>query len=788
MKRLFSVVLAICIMMSCVLTTDFILLNAGAVKTDVAEISAGTGPQDNVQGSVILHCFNWSYNSIKSNLSAIKAAGYTAVQTSPVQSPKDFNSSWSDQSGQWWKLYQPLDFNISNHTWLGTKSELKSLCDEAEKMGIKVIVDVVANHVANNQEGGGYGNINGGVASNLRRNDFYHDNYNWANDNSRYEMTMGHIGMPDLNTAHPDVQNIVKNFLNECISIGVDGFRFDAAKHIELPNDQGNSSNFWPTVINGSQASTSKEIYYYGEILNGCGTDINNYTKYMSITDNNTGDAILVAANNNNASSLANSSYFKGASADKSVLWVESHDTNMGHSGSAGLSQTSGVSDSTIIKAWGMVGSRADSTALFFARPAHNMGQASTNTTWKSTPVAEVNKFKNYFDGQSEHLSSEGSIAYNERGTSGVVLVNANGGSASVNVRANKIADGTYKDTVSGGTFTVSGGRITGNIGSSGVAVVYNPSSTPVVTPTQTPTQAPTVAPTQPQYTKYRLGDVNLDGEINIIDASKIQSHLAMINPITGTSLKTADVNKDSNVDIADAALIQRFLANMSASGSHCGEYINVEVENVVPVPDVKGDYVYYKNTSNWSNVMIYYWSDSNSNMISWPGVSMKHLSDDIYYCEVPDDIDYVIFTNGSGDQTQNINFTGINMIYNNGNWSAYGNVVKPTSSPVTPTQAPTTPPTQSPNIPQGNYIYYKNNENWGEVKVYYWNDNNSGMTSWPGQHMEPIGNNVYRAEIPSEATMVVFNNNNQGKQSSDIRLEGMNKIYDNGSWSTYYG
>ncbi|MDA6859523.1 alpha-amylase family glycosyl hydrolase, partial [Escherichia coli] len=32
----------------------------------------------------------------------------------------------------------------------GTKAEFKAMCDEAEKYGIKVIVDVVANHMANN--------------------------------------------------------------------------------------------------------------------------------------------------------------------------------------------------------------------------------------------------------------------------------------------------------------------------------------------------------------------------------------------------------------------------------------------------------------------------------------------------------------------------------------------------------------------------------------------------------------------------------------------------------------
>lgn len=785
MKRFLSLALTLCIMLSCVATCSFSLFDTQAVAVDVSTTAASTGPQSDIEGSAILHCFNWSYNSIKSNLSAIKAAGYTAVQTSPVQSPKDYNGGWNNQEGQWWKLYQPLDFSISNNTWLGNKNDLRALCTEAEKIGIKVIVDVVANHVANNYEGGGYSNVNGGVASNLKRSDFYHDYNDWANDSNRYAMTMGHIGMPDLNTAHPDVQNIVKNFLIECINVGVDGFRFDAAKHIELPNDQGCGSNFWPTVINGSQNATSNKIFYYGEILNGCATDIGNYTQYMSITDNYSSDAVLVATNNGNASAMANSNYAKGAAPDKNVLWVESHDTHMGSSGSAGIQKTSGISDDKIVKAWAIVGSRAYSTSLFFARPASNMGQASSNTTWKSKAVTEVNKFKNFFDGQSEHLSSDNSIAYVERGTSGVVLVNANGSSTSVNVPAKMMQSGTYKDAVTGNTFTVSNGRISGNIGNTGVAVVYNPSSS--VEPTQPSTQKPTQ--TQPPKVKLLLGDVNLDKEINILDATAVQKHIASITLCVGDSLIAGDVNQDKNLDIMDATIIQRELAGETVKNSYCGQYIEIESNDdptteTVPLP--VGDYVYYKNTNNWSKVMIYYWSDSNSSMISWPGKDMTEYRDGVYYAQVPDDVDYVIFSNGSNEQTENINFAGINKIYDNGSWSDLG-VEVPTQQP---TQQPTQLPTQANThyVPQGNYIYFKNNDNWGEVKVYYWSDSNSGMTSWPGLHMEHIGNDVYKAEIPSEVNMVVFNNNNQGQQTGDIRLEGMNKIYDNGSWRDYTG
>ena len=49
--------------------------------------------QSNVQDGVILHAFNWSYNAIKEKLPEIAAAGYSTVQTSPVQPPRDYSTS-----------------------------------------------------------------------------------------------------------------------------------------------------------------------------------------------------------------------------------------------------------------------------------------------------------------------------------------------------------------------------------------------------------------------------------------------------------------------------------------------------------------------------------------------------------------------------------------------------------------------------------------------------------------------------------------------------------------------
>ncbi|MBQ4250477.1 MAG: hypothetical protein II701_00985, partial [Ruminococcus sp.] len=491
-RKLVSVVAAATVLTS---SLAFTFSSYAATVPADTEVSADTAIQENVQDGVILHAFNWSYNSIKENLPAIAAAGYSTVQTSPVQQPKDFSAS-TDVAGQWWKLYQPVSMQIAQKSWLGTKAELTALCSEADKYGIKIICDIVSNHFGNLSEQAGANSLSDQVATyqpdfyNNKSSYFRSNNFN-ADDSSIQKTVQGHVSnCPDLNTGNSNVQQAALNLLKECIDCGVDGFRFDAAKHIETPNDGSYGSQYWPVVANGaktyySQKNPGKSLFIYGEILNTCGTGRNfgNYTPYINVTDNKTGDACLAAVNNKNAGSAASSQYKAGVAASKVVLWAESHDTYEGNSGSGGLSNTSGVSDETIAKAWAIVAARKDATALFFARPgtAH-MGEASTDASYKSSAVAEVNKFHNLFVGQSEKLGSSGSIAYVQRGGKGIVLSNVSGTSTTVSVANTGMANGTYTDMVSGNTFTVSNGTVSGSIGSTGVAVVYQGQTTPKAT------------------------------------------------------------------------------------------------------------------------------------------------------------------------------------------------------------------------------------------------------------------------------------------------------------------
>ncbi len=105
--------------------------------------------------------------------------------------------------------------------------------------------------------------------------------------------------------------------------IVIDGaavFRFDTAKHIELPDDPDYGSQFWPTVLeNGAE-------FQYGELLQDSISRDSEYVKYMNITASNYGENLISAINNNDFSVNRILEYDPIINPSQLVTWVESHD------------------------------------------------------------------------------------------------------------------------------------------------------------------------------------------------------------------------------------------------------------------------------------------------------------------------------------------------------------------------------------------------------------------------------------------------------------------------------
>ena len=58
-----------------------------------------------------------------------------------------------------------------------------------------------------------------------------------------------------------------------------------------------------------------------------------------------------------------------------------------------------------------------------------------------------------------------------------------------------------------------------------------------------------------------RMGDVNMDGYINIFDATEVQCHIASLLELTDDQMTVADVNYDGEINIFDVTQIQMYVA-----------------------------------------------------------------------------------------------------------------------------------------------------------------------------------------------------------------------------------
>ena len=358
-----------------------------------ASQAAKYGLADDIQDGAILHAWCWSFNTIKENMKDIAAAGFTTVQTSPANECKDTysnmklmgNDEINGTDGCWWWQYQPTDWKIGNYQ-LGTRDDFKAMCAEADKYGIKVIVDVIPNHTTPDlpKVSDNLYNAVGG------KDNLYHANgfkkiTQWGN---RYECTTGQMGgLPDVHTVYPDFQAYFLMYLNDLIACGADGFRYDTAKHIGVPSDpldaKSTRNNFWPVVTGEESAKgvtlSDKNVFTYGEVLQGDNVPESEYAKYMRMTASSYGETLrgAVTGNSFDVNSISN---WRHASPGRLVTWVESHDTYC----NAGVS--SRMTDEQLRLAWAVIAARKDGTPLFYSRPDGSNG--ASGNRWGNNVLA----------------------------------------------------------------------------------------------------------------------------------------------------------------------------------------------------------------------------------------------------------------------------------------------------------------------------------------------------------------------------------------------------------------
>lgn len=240
----------------------------------------------------VVQLLNWKLKTIEGILDDIERQGFDTIQINPMQPFKDENEF------HWWSSYQPFDFDIGNR--FGTEQDLQKLCAEAKKRGIDIIVDIVFNHMANKS---GYEQLtpHNNVNPKLRDNQgVWKQPIMLQNGDNRYEAVRHNIGLPGLNYANEELQTMLLDYLMRLKQLGVSGFRFDAAKHIGLPNDGVNFFNVLKRFLENNN------LYAYGEFLGG---DLNWRNEFSNYLDVLTNYSVMVS------------------DIDKHVSFLESHDS-----------------------------------------------------------------------------------------------------------------------------------------------------------------------------------------------------------------------------------------------------------------------------------------------------------------------------------------------------------------------------------------------------------------------------------------------------------------------------
>ncbi|WP_288266251.1 alpha-amylase family protein [uncultured Bifidobacterium sp.] len=324
--------------------------------------------------------------------------GYTSVQTEPMSAIKTDPANGKKFDKNWYYVYQPTDTTIGNFV-VGSEQDLKDMCAEAHKYGVRIIVDVVANHFTSDWNA---------IGSDWKDTSLFHARTNCPGNagdkidySNRWQVTHCHLlGLWDINTENQTAANKMKDFLVEAVNDGVDGFRFDAAKHVELPDEFPQHSVYWDTILkNGAQ-------YQYGEVLQGDSSlsytgYTNMFTRYSSdgggATASDYGKTVRAAIsssslNAGNLSSLRNG----GAKDDQLVTWVESHDNYANDD-----KESTYLNDYQLRMGWAIIGSRAGGAPLYFNRPVGSggnnpqfaeqsqLGDAGDNM-WKDKAVVAV--------------------------------------------------------------------------------------------------------------------------------------------------------------------------------------------------------------------------------------------------------------------------------------------------------------------------------------------------------------------------------------------------------------
>lgn len=377
---------------------------------------------------------------------------------------------------EWWAAYQPVSHEIDSR--LGTREEFADMVARCDAAGVDVIADAVINHMTGQDDPG-----TGWAGSSYEHysypglyaaDDFHHCGLTGADDIEDYTsreqvQTCELVNLADLDTARPAVREKIVAYLDDLLSLGVAGFRIDAAKHMA-------AEDVAAIVAALPRASDTQGPRIMSEVIRGGGEPVQpeEYTGFGEVFEfTYARDLAPPLSNGVFADPVLGDVRPLHVASEKAIVFVDNHDTERGEAKVSSRDPARYVIANALMLAddYGTpvvysgyafddrdAGAPADADGR--VRPASCAGAsgpaasyaAGERTCVQSWPaIAGMLEFRAYASGAPRLPGVDAGDAYGfEREGRGVVAVNVGAEPERIEI-ATSLADGAYCDVIAGG-------------------------------------------------------------------------------------------------------------------------------------------------------------------------------------------------------------------------------------------------------------------------------------------------------------------------------------------------
>lgn len=227
--------------------------------------------------TAFVQLFEWKWTDVARECeSYLGPKGFAAVQISPPNEHA-WITSGDGAAFPWWMRYQPVSYTL-DRSRSGTRAEFIDMVNRCNAVGVGIYADAVINHMAS-----GSGTTSSSGASSWGGGSYPHVPYGAGDFHATCSITNYQdafnvqncqlAGLLDLNTSSTYVRGKITDYLVDLATIGVKGFRIDAAKHmsptdvaaiVDAVNARVATRPFWFLEVIGAAGEAVQPSQYFG--------------------------------------------------------------------------------------------------------------------------------------------------------------------------------------------------------------------------------------------------------------------------------------------------------------------------------------------------------------------------------------------------------------------------------------------------------------------------------------------------------------------------------------------